>query len=82
MAIKLIDQLTEPWEPEQYRDTYVDTLREIIQQKAEGIELAPVEEEDIPTDVTDLFGKLRESLEAAQRDRAADNLRINGARSL
>jgi DNA end-binding protein Ku len=69
MAIKLIDQLTEPWEPEQYRDTYIDTLREIIQQKAEGIELAPVEEEDIPTDVTDLFSKLRESLEAAQRDR-------------
>jgi DNA end-binding protein Ku len=69
MAIKLVEQLTEPWEPEQYRDTYIDTLREVIQQKAEGKELAPVEEEEMPTDVTDLFGKLRESLEAAQRER-------------
>jgi DNA end-binding protein Ku len=69
MAVKLIDQLTEPWEPEQYRDTYIDTLREIIQQKAEGKELAPLQEEEVPTDVTDLFAKLRESLEQAQKDR-------------
>jgi DNA end-binding protein Ku len=69
MAIKLVDQLTEPWEPEQYRDTYIDTLREIIQQKAEGKQLEPVQEEELPTDVTDLFAKLRESLEQAQKDR-------------
>ncbi len=67
MAVRLIDQLTQPWNPEKYRDTYLDELREVIQKKAEGQKLAPVKEEEIPTEVTDLFTRLSESLEQARK---------------
>ncbi len=67
MAVRLIDQLTQPWNPEQYRDTYIDELRDLIQKKAEGQKLAPVKEEEIPTEVTDLFARLSESLEQARK---------------
>ncbi len=69
MAVRLIDQLTQPWNPEQYRDTYIDELREVIQRKAEGQKLAPVKEEEIPTEVTDLFARLSESLDQARKKR-------------
>jgi len=66
LAIKLIDQLSEEWRPEQYKDTYFDDLRKIIQQKVEGKVLEPVREEPVPTGVTDLFSRLSESLEMAK----------------
>ncbi len=64
LAVKLIGQLAEPWRPEQYHDTYTEELMRIIKQKAEGKEPEAVGEEPIPATVTDLFAKLRESLEA------------------
>jgi DNA end-binding protein Ku len=66
MAVKLVDQLTEPWQPEQYKDTYTEDLLRIIQEKIEGKEAEPVEEEPIPIEVTDLFAKLSQSLEMAK----------------
>jgi DNA end-binding protein Ku len=66
MAVKLIDQLTEPWEPDKHRDTYIDDLKRIIQEKIEGKEIEPVEEEAVPIEVTDLFSKLSQSLEMAK----------------
>jgi DNA end-binding protein Ku len=67
MAIKLIDQLTEPYDPNQYADTYTEELMELIKDKAQGKEREPEEEEEpIPAEVTDLFAKLRESLAAAE----------------
>lgn len=66
MAVKLIDQLTETWEPEKHRDTYIDDLKRIIQEKVEGKEIEPAEEEAVPIEVTDLFAKLSQSLEMAK----------------
>lgn len=66
MAVKLIEQLTEPWQPEQYKDTYTEDLLRIIQEKVEGKEAEPVEEEAVPIEVTDLFSKLSQSLEMAK----------------
>jgi DNA end-binding protein Ku len=66
MAIKLVDQLSEEWKPEQYTDTYIEDLKRIIQEKVEGKKVEPVEEEPIPVEVTDLFSKLSESLKMAQ----------------
>lgn len=36
LARQLIDTLASQWEPTQFRDTYTDVLREIIEAKAEG----------------------------------------------
>jgi DNA end-binding protein Ku len=73
MAVKLVDRLTEPWEPGEFHDTYVEDLKHIIQEKINGKELEPVEEEPIPEEVTDLFAKLSESLELANRRRVDGN---------
>lgn len=71
MAIKLIDQLSEEWKPEQYKDTYFDDLKKIIQEKIEGKVPEPVKEEPIPSGVTDLFNRLSQSLELAKNQRKA-----------
>jgi DNA end-binding protein Ku len=66
MAVKLVEQLSESWDPEQYKDTYTEDLMRIIQEKIEGREIEPVGEEPEPIEVTDLFAKLSQSLEMAK----------------
>lgn len=66
MAVRLVDQLTETFDPNEYQDTYTETLRKFIEDKAAGKVKEPEEEEAIPAEVTDLFAKLRESLEMAE----------------
>lgn len=66
MAVKLIDQLTEPFKPDEYRDTYTEALMKFIEEKAKGKEPQPEEEAAVPAEVTDLFAKLRQSLEMAE----------------
>ncbi len=71
LAKTLIDQLAEPWKPDQYHDTYYEDLRRIIQEKVEGKVPEPIGEAPRPTGVTDLFSKLSESLEAAKKQKKA-----------
>ena len=71
MAIKLIDQLTEPFRPEQFHDTYNEELKKVISEKARGKTPEPQEESQIPTEVPDLMAKLRESLEQARKQKSA-----------
>jgi DNA end-binding protein Ku len=40
LARQLIDTLASKWDPTQFRDTYTDVLREIIEAKAEGKQVA------------------------------------------
>ncbi|MEX2161729.1 MAG: Ku protein [Anaerolineales bacterium] len=42
LAINLVDQLTEGFKPEQYRDTFTDEIKQIIEQKAKGIDVTAV----------------------------------------
>ncbi|MDO5576668.1 MAG: Ku protein [Fibrobacter sp.] len=72
MAIQLIDQLTEKWDPYQYKDTYHDDLQKIIQEKIEGkVPEEPSETKPKRTEITDLFSQLSKSLEMAQNKKAA-----------
>jgi DNA end-binding protein Ku len=71
MAIKLIDQLTEPFRPEEFHDTYREELERVVAEKASGKVPAPAEEQPIPKEVPDLMAKLRESLERAQKQKSA-----------
>ena len=68
MAIQLIEQLSETWEPKKYKDTYYDDLKKIIQEKIEGRMPEPLEVQPIPTGVTDLFNRLSQSLESAKKN--------------
>jgi DNA end-binding protein Ku len=72
MAVKLVAQLSESWDPEQYKDTYTEDLMRIVQEKIEGREIEPVGEEPEPIEVTDLFAKLSQSLEMAKEKSGRD----------
>src|SRR4051812_18015565 len=68
MAKQLIDSLSSEWQPEKYKDTYRERVLELIEQKAEGKEIAvqPVEE---PQPVPDLMAALEASVKAARQDK-------------
>ena len=70
MAKQLIDAFAGEFEPEKYRDTYRDTLCEIIKAKREGEEVV-LEPQEEPEQPTDLMAALRASIAAAQGRRGA-----------
>jgi DNA end-binding protein Ku len=67
IAIKLIDQLTEPFNPQKYHDTYSEELQRVILEKAKGKAVKARSEESEPTLAPDLMVKLRQSLQEAQK---------------
>lgn len=76
MAMRLVEDMTEPWDPEQYRDTYRDDLLAMIDKKVKSgktHELAEASEEGQPRQsakVIDLMAVLQRSLETRGDGRA------------
>lgn len=68
MAMNIIDQLTDKFEPEKYKDTYKDDLVKMIKQKAASKkgdkEPAPVKRRKKTEDKDDLLEQLKASLAA------------------
>lgn len=62
-ATKLIDQLTTQFDPTQYRSTYIDELKEMIETKAKGKTIHPKGAEAKPSKVQDIMTLLKASLE-------------------
>lgn len=71
IAVKLIEQLTAEFKPEQYHDTYSDELMRVIREKSEGKTPQAAGEAPVPTEVPDLMSKLRQSLQQAKKKRTA-----------
>jgi DNA end-binding protein Ku len=65
MARDLIDRFTGSFRPEQYRDTYRDALRKVIEEKQKGGEVKRVQQAE-PAPPDDLMAALEESLAAAR----------------
>ena len=66
MAVQLIENLAESFDPSKYRDEYEDKLHEIIKAKAKGKKLAIADaREPEQTKVVDLVSRLQESLAAS-----------------
>jgi len=63
IALKLIDQLTVSFNPEDYKDTYTEEMKEIIEQKAKGKTIHPKTEKIQSTKVHDIMSLLKASLE-------------------
>jgi DNA end-binding protein Ku len=75
MAVQLIENLSQPFDPSKYKDEYTDRLRAIIKAKAKGKKIAvPNTAARESTDVVDLVSRLQESLAASAGGRK------NGAR--
>ena len=68
MATTLIDQLTGPFEPEQYRDDYREALQHLIEAKLTGAD--PVTAAPVPAkgQVVDLMEALKASIEATREE--------------
>ena len=66
LARHLVDTLSGEWDPSEYRDTYTEALRKMVEAKAKGKETtAP--EMPAPARVTDLMEALKRSLERRPR---------------
>ncbi len=68
MAKSLVENLSEPFKPEKYDDTYRKELLSLIRKKAKGQKL-PEPEEAEEGEVIDLMAALRESVEKTARGR-------------
>jgi DNA end-binding protein Ku len=66
MAESLVDLLTEPFQPEKYKDEYREALMERIQAKSHG-ESVREQPETPQAQVIDLFEALKRSLETAKK---------------
>jgi len=70
LALSLIDQLTVKFDPAKYHDQYIDDLKRMIEDKAQGRKPAPRGKEPQPTDVADMMALLKESLKQKRKEAA------------
>ena len=75
LARKLVDTLADDWKPDQYKDTYHETLRAAIERKLEGREIEAPATPRKPARVVNLMKALEESLKTGARKPPA---RANG----
>ncbi|MBI2934159.1 MAG: Ku protein [Chloroflexi bacterium] len=68
MAVTLVNAMTRPFNPKDYKDNYGMALRELVRARVEGKEIKPLKEPEI--EVPDLMAALRSSIEATARERA------------
>jgi DNA end-binding protein Ku len=71
MARQLVDSMSGPWKPSDYRDTYTDRINELIDAKRTDKEVQPAAAAPAATDVVDLAAALRASVAAAKKTPAA-----------
>ena len=69
LALSLIDQLTTKFDPAKYKDEYLEDLKKVIEQKAQGKRPKPQEKAPQPSKVIDMMALLKESLK--QKKKAA-----------
>jgi DNA end-binding protein Ku len=70
MAGQLIDSMTGQWKPTDYRDTYTDRVKELVEAKRAGAEVVTASKPPEATNVIDLMDALRRSVDKARKDRA------------
>jgi DNA end-binding protein Ku len=71
---QLMETLSDKWNPNEYRDTYTETLRRVIEAKVEGQEVVAPEAPKRPR-VVDLMEALQASLKEGRRPLARANER-------
>ncbi|KTT57226.1 DNA repair protein [Pseudomonas oryzihabitans] len=81
MAQRLVDDMTELWDPEQYHDTFKDNVMALVERKLKDGKLEAVAEEpeaeDSGADVIDLTELLRRSL-GGKKDKEAPKSKSSG----
>jgi DNA end-binding protein Ku len=67
MATSLIESMSGPWRPEEYRDTYTAEVEKLLRDKQAGKEVIAAEEPPEATEVVDLMEALRRSVERTRK---------------
>jgi DNA end-binding protein Ku len=80
MAAQLIESMSGPWNPEDYRDSYTDRVNELIEAKQEDKQYQPASEAPAATNVVELTDALRASLDAVKKGRGQDGHSAKGRR--
>jgi DNA end-binding protein Ku len=75
LARQLMDNLTDEWDPKQYKDTYTDVLREIIEAKVKGQEIVTPEMPKRPR-----VANIMKALEASLKERLRELAKAPGRR--
>lgn len=70
LALKLIEQLTETFNPAAFKDNYIASLKKVIKAKAAGKHIRIAEPEERSATVKDLMEVLKQSLEGKGKKRA------------
>jgi DNA end-binding protein Ku len=69
MAVDLVEAMSGAWEPAEYKDSYTERVKKLVEDKRKGKEIVFNEEEPEATSTTDLVSALRASVEAARSRR-------------
>jgi DNA end-binding protein Ku len=67
MATGLIEAMSGPWKPDEFRDTYTERVEKLIEDKRKGREIVTEAEPPEPTAMSDLIAALERSVDAARR---------------
>ncbi len=67
LALKLIGELSRPFDVKEFRDTYTEELKGLIEDKVKGKERKVRREKAAPTKAQELVSKLLESIEYARK---------------
>jgi len=83
VAHQLIEALATEWDPEKFHDTFQDNLKNLIQTKLEGGQIAEVEQPKKLAPVIDLMAALKQSLAEMEGKKkpAASEVQASGKRS-
>jgi DNA end-binding protein Ku len=73
MATSLIESMSGPWRPEDFRDTYTERVEKLIEDKRRGREIVTESEPPEPTAMSDLIAALEASVAEARGGRKADH---------
>lgn len=76
VAVKLIDQLTEPFKPENFKDTYTDEIKAMIEEKTKGKKPRRKKEEIETAPTKDIMKQLQESLQRYRPPGKASRARL------
>jgi DNA end-binding protein Ku len=68
MATGLIEAMSGPWNPKDYRDTYTERVEKLIEDKRRGREIVVESEPAEPTAMSDLIAALERSVAEARGD--------------
>lgn len=71
MAVTLVESMSAPWQPEDYRDTYTERVEKLLDDKRGGREVTAEAAAPDATEVVDLVEALRRSVEKSRAGRTS-----------